>query len=305
MRIRSIEFSRQKYGPELLVDVGWVRDLDGFILDDEPHRLLFYDVLLVASGEGRLRIDESVEPVAPDTLLFTTPGEVRRLHAHGLDGPVLFFVGEFIEDFFADPLFLFRLHFFHRHHAKRHLRLAPERAAWLVERLETMRSELQDLRGDSIHLLRAILYEVLITLNRWYASEHGTGADTRASPLVLRFLKLLEEDLRREHLVAHYASRLGISPGHLSHLTRRHLGLSAGVLIGSRLLAEARRLLLYSDLPVSEVGYELGFEDPAYFGRFFKRHAGQSPSSYRATAWDVSDNSDTSDRSDTSGGSRR
>ena len=131
VNIRSIEFNRQKYGPELLVDVGWVRDLDGFILDDQPHRLLFYDILLVSSGEGQLQIDESAEPVAPDTLLFTSPGQVRRLHAQELDGPVLFFVGEFVEDFFADPLFLFRLHFFHRHHAHRHLRLPLDRAAWL------------------------------------------------------------------------------------------------------------------------------------------------------------------------------
>lgn len=283
MSIRSIEFSRRKYGPELLVDVGWVHDLDGFILDDEPHRLLFYDILLVTSGEGRLRIDEGIEPVEPDTLLFTSPGQVRRLHARGLDGPVLFFVGEFVEDFFADPLFLFRLHFFHRHHAQRHLRLSPARAAWLIERLEKMRSELRNLRGDSVHLLRAILYEVLITLNRWYAAEHGTGADTQASPQVFRFLKLLEMSFRSEHQVAPYAARLGVTPGHLSHLTRSHLGLSAGTLIRSRLLAEARRLLLYSDLTAREVGYKLGFEDPSYFSRFFKRGAGRSPSDYRAT----------------------
>ena len=282
MRIRSIEFDRQKYGPELLVDVAWVHDLESFILDDEPHRLLFYDILLVTSGDGRLQIDAGVEPVAPDTLLFTSPGQVRRLHAQGLDGPILFFVGEFVEDFFADPLFLFRLHFFHRHHARRHLRLAPDSAAWLVERLETMRAEFQDLRGDSMHLLRAILYEVLITLNRWYAAEHGAGTDTQASPQVFRFLKLLESDLRSEHQITHYADRLRISPGHLSHLTRSHLGLSAGALIRSRLMAEARRLLLYSDLPAQEVGYALGFEDPSYFSRFFKRGAGQSPSAYRA-----------------------
>lgn len=281
MNIRSIEFNRQKYGPELLVDIGWVHELDGIIVDDEPHRLLFYDVLLVTSGEGQLELDEGVEPVAPGTLLFTTPGQVRCLHAHGLEGLVLFFVGEFVEDFFADPLFLFRLHFFHLHHDRRHLRLTSARTAWLIERFDKMRSELQNLRGDSIHLLRAILYEVLMTLNRWYAAEHGTGQDTQASPLVFRFLKLLEHDLRREHQVGHYASRLGVSPGHLSHLCRSHLSLSAGALIRSRLLAEARRLLLYSDLTAGEVGYELGFEDPSYFSRFFKRGAGRSPSAYR------------------------
>ena len=77
------------------------------------------------------------------------------------------------------------------------------------------------------------------------------------------------------------AKRLGVTPGHLTWLTRRALGLSAGELIRTRLLAEARRRLLYSDRPACDIAHELGFEDPSYFGRFFRRGTGKSPQRFR------------------------
>lgn len=75
-----------------------------------------------------------------------------------------------------------------------------------------------------------------------------------------------------------------MSPGHLSALCRATLRRSAGGVVRQRLTLEARRLLAHSDLTAAEVGFRLGFDDPAYFARFFRRETGQPPTRFRAGA---------------------
>ena len=77
-------------------------------------------------------------------------------------------------------------------------------------------------------------------------------------------------------------SELGVTPDHLSRGCRAVTGLSALDLLHERLLLESRRLLAYTQAPVADVAHELGFDDPAYFSRFFARRAGLSPQAFRA-----------------------
>jgi AraC family transcriptional activator of pobA len=81
--------------------------------------------------------------------------------------------------------------------------------------------------------------------------------------------------------VSEYALELGVTPGHLNALCRWHLGQSAGSLIRQRLALEAKRMLIYGDIPAFAVARELGFRDPAYFSRFFKREVGAAPRRFR------------------------
>jgi AraC family transcriptional activator of pobA len=81
--------------------------------------------------------------------------------------------------------------------------------------------------------------------------------------------------------VARYADRLGLAPVRLNRLTRAETGQAALDLVHKRLAREACRRLTYNATPISKLAYELGFEDPAYFCRFFKRRTGRSPRDYR------------------------
>ncbi len=115
-------------------------------------------------------------------------------------------------------------------------------------------------------------------------------AATRAQPrqqalrdtLLQRFKMLLEQHVRQQQRLGFYAAKLGVTPDHLSRVCRATTGTSALDVLHERLILEARRLLAYTPNPVSAVAYEMGFDDPAYFSRFFSKLAGQSPSAYRA-----------------------
>jgi AraC-like DNA-binding protein len=74
---------------------------------------------------------------------------------------------------------------------------------------------------------------------------------------------------------------LGVTTSHLSDSMRLETGLTAGELIRARLILEAKRLLLHSELTIAEIGYELGFGDPSYFSRFVRREIKTSPAEFR------------------------
>lgn len=279
---RVIDFVPRKYGRELLVDIGWVHQWKTFITGDEPHSLSFYEVLLLTSGQGRVWLDDREWPIGRGSLLFTAPGQIRRWRARRIDGICVFFTGAFIVDFFQDPDFLHRLQVFRHPGAPPGLRLDARAAATCRLRMEEMQRELGSLRGDSPHVLRAMLYELLVRLNRLYAGTHRLAGELEVEPFVLRFKRLLERRITRWHRVAQYAAHLKITPGHLTALSQRHFRQPAGAVIRSRLLAEAKRRLAYTDDSAAAIADALGFADASYFNRFFRREAQVSPARYRA-----------------------
>lgn len=274
-------FSRRKYGPELLIDAAMLSALPAFKASGEPHQLEFYDILLITRGQGWFELDGERHRVSPGQLFVSRPGQVRKWQAAGVDGACIFFASEFIRDAFADARFLDQFAFFDAARRSGSLTLTAGERTQFLRRFRRMGEELGGLRPDATDLLRARLYELLVLINRWYIARHPQPAGAGRNSIVDRFRSLVERDFRRLHRVRDYAERLAISPGHLSVLCHAHLGRSASDEIHQRLLVEARRLLRYTDKPAFAIAQELGFADPAYFGRFFRRETDATPRNYR------------------------
>jgi AraC family transcriptional regulator, transcriptional activator of pobA len=117
---------------------------------------------------------------------------------------------------------------------------------------------------------------------------HGTGAhdsseihNSQEAERLRRFRHLIESHYLKHWPVERYARHLSLSETSLNRLCRRLAGVTAFDLIQQRLALEARRRLVYAASPVSGIAGELGFKDPAYFSRFFRRHSGVSPVEFR------------------------
>ncbi|MBV6271626.1 helix-turn-helix domain-containing protein [Alcaligenaceae bacterium CGII-47] len=132
-------------------------------------------------------------------------------------------------------------------------------------------------------LLESLLSCILIWSYR--CSAHSAGPQIRgkehSSKHLGLFTQLIEAHYTEHHQVAYYASRIGITPAHLNVITKMHADKSALRLIHERLLLEARRELIYTTRTINTISYSLGFADPGYFTRFFKRVAGVSPKTFR------------------------
>jgi AraC family transcriptional regulator, transcriptional activator of pobA len=130
------------------------------------------------------------------------------------------------------------------------------------------------------HLLRALSAALLGLVARELADE-TTAESAGSHQLFRRFETLLEQHFLAHWAVADYAAALAVTPTHLSRLTKAATGHAASELIQERIVREARRNLVYTNLPVSTIAYALGFNDPAYFSRLFSTATGLSPRSFR------------------------
>jgi AraC family transcriptional activator of pobA len=130
--------------------------------------------------------------------------------------------------------------------------------------------------------MSAQLALLLVALGRAEESTAATGEHSdRARTLADQFTALVERDFRRTRRVADYAAAMGISQPHLSRICRQILGAAPLQLIERRIALEARRQLLFSSLPIKQIGIELGYDDPAYFTRFATRVLGCAPARFR------------------------
>jgi AraC family transcriptional activator of pobA len=112
-------------------------------------------------------------------------------------------------------------------------------------------------------------------------SELTSAATNARAALVARFREKVESHLRMGLSIAQYAKALSVTPGRLRAACLEVAGKPPARVLEDRLLLEAKRNLTYTNMTVAETAYYLGFTDPAYFSRFFSKHAGESPAAFR------------------------
>jgi AraC family transcriptional activator of pobA len=149
----------------------------------------------------------------------------------------------------------------------------------LFTEIHSVCNEQRPLRDASLESLVRVL---AIWLTQKYDSQsQAPSAPDRSQRHFSRFTKLVDTHHKKQWSVADYASALGMTPSHLYSICRKLTGKSALDVIHARLLLAARRQLVYTERNIAGVAHHLGFADPSYFTRFFKRETGMTPGTYR------------------------
>ncbi|MGR1580808.1 helix-turn-helix domain-containing protein [Thalassobius sp. S69A] len=129
------------------------------------------------------------------------------------------------------------------------------------------------------HFMRILVAAVRL---RSVQLQTVTAARDRDYDILMRYKELVEHNFRQEKAMDFYAGEIGISTQRLNQACKSRAGKTASEILHERAIIEAKRYLLYMEMTVAEIGYDLGFEDPAYFSRFFSQRVGQPPGAYRA-----------------------
>jgi len=278
-------------------DMGLVADIPGFELrplEDcfqrapqdvrGAHRHDFYKIGLLTAGRGYLAADFSDYALRPPMLLHFAPGVVHGWRPTAMPrGYTINFERSFIGD---DPLEQAKVAgapIFCLHSGPKVLPLNAQQSSLFEGLARAMQRECQSRGTDHAVALRSYLRIWLIEANRIAEAREPSRWNDRGTALTNQFLCLVGGDFRSLSAVSEYAARLRVTPSHLNETVRRTLGKTAGEVIRGRILLEAQRLLRHSELSVSEIAYQLGFEDPSYFARFFRKLTRQAPAEYRAS----------------------
>lgn len=245
-----------------------------------PHRKGYYLFVLVRQGDSRHWIDSRSYTLKPDHFYFTVPHQVHlKEEPRPMRGLALAFTQEFLQ--LEENSALLRLPILANRAGGHELRLSPADVAYLEQ---VMRQLLQEYQGDNAWrtpMMGVLLHQLLIYLSRLYMDQFHEEAEGREATMLNRFLALVGGRFAELHEVNGYASLLHVSAGHLNAIVKGQSGKTCIEHIQDQLLVEAKRRLLHTGLPVNQIGDELGFEDAAYFNRFFKRHTGLTPLTYR------------------------
>lgn len=149
----------------------------------------------------------------------------------------------------------------------------------------SIKEELEWKDSSGEEMIRTYLKQIIIRATRkWKKQNLDTNIlkiPTNELDTFRDFSRYLEIHFREKHQVSDYAELLHIAPKTLSHKFKSLQLESPNQLIINRILLEAKRLLVYTDKPVKEIAYDLGYEDPAYFNRLFTQKTGNTPSNFK------------------------
>src|SRR5258707_4858185 len=240
----------------------------------EVHRHDYVE-LFSLQGYGSVLIDLEDYRLSGKSLIVIGPGRVHAWNAKKLTGLYIAFTQEFFDGTSPPASALFDDPFIFGAESSPVVRLKPKQGEQSQNLFREIRQEFQSHKTLAVEMIHHQLRSLMVHLARLYAAT--SPAPFAAIGLVRRFHQAVERSFRASTSVRDYAKMLGVRPSHLSESLRLETGLTAGELIRARLLLEAKRLLLHSDLTIAEIGYQLGFEDPSYFSRFVRREIETSP----------------------------
>ncbi len=281
-KIKKYDFYKTKYGDELLIDLIPLDKLEKYIREDCPHYLTYYDITFIIRGTGTLSIDQFDFQIQAGKVLFSSPGQVRFWNINKVPkGLVLLFEEEFLSLFMNDTHFIEELKYFNSQTSPPVLKLSQDEGADLERLMNDIKHEISTFKSTDKHILRALLYQVLVWLDRRYALNHPQVKNTISNPYVSAFVRIVNTGQYLSRPVSFFADKLNITAGHLSDLCNSYLGISAKKFILNRTITEAKRLLKYSSMPVNEIARILNYEDPSYFIRLFKNQTGLTPLVFR------------------------
>ncbi|WP_327003339.1 helix-turn-helix domain-containing protein [Dactylosporangium sp. NBC_01737] len=237
-----------------------------------PHRHTFHEIAYVTRGSGAHVVDLAAHRLRPPQLFAVAPGQVHHWRdVCGLDGWVVVFTDDALLQHPEDRRALAVLA------GSGGLRPAHRDAAELESLLTVMAHEYTERPAGFATVLAALLHVLVVRALR-IGPPPRPG---REAGVAERFGRLLTHDTGPAPTVRAYAARLGVSTSHLTEAVKASTGEPPGRLIRRAQALEARRLLARTGLSVAQVAHAVGFADPAYFCRFFRREVGVTPGRFR------------------------
>ncbi len=250
-----------------------------------PHIHEFYQIIWFQHGEGTHRVDFTDYPVTDNTIFFVAPGQIHAFD--GLDnyeGVIILFNANFLADEETSESVFLKYNVFNAYDSVPYYKVSNEETERLMALVDEMNME-YSLTKSFAHkdYMQFLVRMFLIRVQRGgkRGEEPELYVPNIANQTLIRFRQLLEKNFRSLHTVQKYADLLNMSVRTFTKYVNQSAHRTPLEIINDRIVLEAKRQLQHTSNNVNVIGYELGFEDPSYFVKFFKRLVGMLPTEFR------------------------
>ncbi len=247
---------------------------------DEPHRHNYYTVLIIKQAKGLHKIDFESYELKDSQIYFVSPGQIHQViekeksYGYAMTFSTDFLVQNSIPLAFISDLNLFRNY-------GQTPPLLPEKKSF--DRILHFTNEIAEYYHNQQpnKLLSIGAYLKLFLIECSNICTINSYESRKVNGIIRDFKSAVDKHYRKEHSTSFYAKLLHITPDHLNRSIKAKLGKTAKEYIQTRITTEAKRLLYFTDLTNKEIGYQLGFNEPANFSAFFKKCTTLSPSIFK------------------------
>lgn len=260
------------------------RQLGG--IADKPHRHNYYTVIWSFTSTGKHIIDFREYLILPDHIFFVSPEQVHQVITDpGPTGYVILFTPEFLERNSIRPDFIANLKLFQKSDETPPLPLSQKMSGTLRIFADQMFSAFQSDSELRFETIGAYLKLFLIECNGHCSFTPGDNSQNVevGKTLVRNFREIVEKHFAEWHQVKDYAEALYVTPNYLNEVIKSAVNISAKEYIQNRLVLEAKRMAVFTAKSSKEIGFDLGFDDPAHFSKFFRTNSGISLMDFKAS----------------------
>lgn len=251
-----------------------------------PVRADVVGLIVIYDGEVHMNINTRSFVISKNTALLIIPSSIFKLESSGNARGFIFAVSTSLINFDMNISFGDVVPIGLQMYNNPCFTITETAGKILGKYIDLIYSLVQNGHYD-INVMRGQLSSLFFFMNslmKEYVNEcklNSGSCDNRNSRLMSDFIKLLTENFRTEHRIAFYADKLCLTPKYFSSLIKQTSGKSASDWIDGIIISEAKLLLLYSDLSVQQIAYQLSFPTASFFGTYFKRHTGMTPGDFR------------------------
>lgn len=252
--------------------------------EDVPHRHNYFTVLWPLEMDGLHIVDYKEYPIEPNRVFFVSPEQVHQvLPGKSTKGILLMFTCSFLDRYFISKDFISNLGLFSEIGESPPVLIENKSVPELQKFTSEIFDAFQSADGFKNERIGAWLKLFLIECNKNAPVLQTDNPQTmQSAKLILKkFKDSLDVNFKKWRQVNDYASELNISSDYLNNVIKTSVGKTAKELIQQRIILESKRLGLHTEMSTKEIAYNLGFDDPSHFSRFFKNAENISFSDFR------------------------
>lgn len=253
-------------------------------IKDVPHRHNYYTILWAKQACGQHFIDYKEYQIKPNKVFFVSPGQVHQVVVgKGASGVVIMFTQQFLRKNHINEEFIQNMGLFSDTYNVPPLYIDSKGNDRLNHIVSEIKTAFEDDEPFKMDRLGAFLKLFVIECNRYATipKEDFPEVDQSGKQIVKQFKSELENNFSQWHKVNDYADALNITPDYLNSVIKSAIGKSAKEYIQKRIITEAKRLGVHTQMSSKQIAYELGFDDPSHFSRYFKNLESISFSEFR------------------------